>query len=43
MLEGIETLATLCSQLHRQLKGKEILVGDIPKLDIPPNHFSGGI
>jgi hypothetical protein len=41
--KGTETLATLFHQLHHCLEGKEIPIGDIPKLDIPLKYFSDGI
>jgi hypothetical protein len=30
MAEGIETLSTFFSQIHRQLEGEKIPVGEIP-------------
>jgi len=40
--EGIETLATFFHYLHHCLEGKEIPIGDIPKLDTPLKYFSNG-
>jgi len=33
MVEGTKTHANLSHELHRQLKGDEILIDEIPKLD----------
>jgi hypothetical protein len=42
MLVNIKTPTNLSSQLYRCSKGKEILIGNVSKLDIPLEYFFGG-
>ncbi len=39
MLVCIKALANLSNQLHQRLEGEVILIGDIPKLNIPLKYF----
>lgn len=43
MVEGTKTHANLSHELHWQLKGDEILIDEIPKLDTWLDLFFGGI
>jgi hypothetical protein len=38
----METHTTFANQLHQQLEGEAISIGDILELDIPSKHFSNG-
>jgi hypothetical protein len=42
MMEGTKTPIDLFHELHHQLEGKEIFVGEIPKMDTPLDLFSSG-
>jgi len=42
IVEGTKTPTNLSHELHRWLKGKEISVGEIPKMDTPLDLFFSG-